>query len=53
MGRHFVVRVPLFWGRGLTALTAPEQSGIALFITHAAGAMLVTGRRNDEREDRG
>lgn len=43
---------PMFWGCGLTALTALEQSGIPLFITHAAGAMLVTDRRNDELEDR-
>lgn len=44
--------VPMFWGCGLTALTALEQSGIPLFITHAAGAMLVTDRRNDELEER-
>lgn len=43
--------VPMFWGCGLTALTALEQSGIPLFITHAAGAMLVTDLRNDEFED--
>lgn len=45
--------VPMFWGCGLTALTALEQSGIPLFITHAAGAMLVSDLRNDELEDRG
>jgi uncharacterized protein YcsI (UPF0317 family) len=45
--------VPMFWGCGLTALTALEQSGIPLFITHAAGAMLVTDLRNDDLEDRG
>lgn len=44
--------VPMFWGCGLTALTALEQSGIPLFITHAAGAMLVTDLRNDDLEDR-
>lgn len=32
---------PVFWGCGLTALTALEQSGVPLFITHAARAMLV------------
>lgn len=44
--------VPMFWGCGLTALAALEQSGIPLFITHAAGAMLVTDLRNDDLEDR-
>lgn len=43
--------VPVFWGCGLTGLTALEQSGLPLFITHAAGAMLVTDRRNDDLED--
>ncbi len=45
--------VPMFWGCGLTALTALEQSGLPLFITHAAGAMLVTDLRNDALEQRG
>jgi uncharacterized protein YcsI (UPF0317 family) len=45
--------VPMFWGCGLTALTALEQSGVPLFITHAAGAMLVTDLRNDELEEKG
>ena len=44
--------VPMFWGCGLTALAALEQSGIPLFITHAAGAMLVTDLRNDDLEDK-
>lgn len=44
--------VPMFWGCGLTALVALEQSGVPLFITHAAGAMLVTDLRNDDLEDR-
>ncbi|MFA6267460.1 MAG: putative hydro-lyase [Pseudolabrys sp.] len=43
--------VPMFWGCGLTALAALEQSGIPLFMTHAAGAMLVTDLRNDDLED--
>jgi uncharacterized protein YcsI (UPF0317 family) len=44
--------VPIFWGCGLTALTGLQRSGIPLFITHAAGAMLVTDLRNDDLEDR-
>ena len=43
----------LYWGCGLTALAALKRSGISLFITHAAGAMLVTDVRNDELEDQG
>ena len=43
--------VPMYWGCGLTALAALERSGIPLFITHAAGAMLVTDLRNDALED--
>jgi uncharacterized protein YcsI (UPF0317 family) len=43
--------IPIYWGCGLTALSALERSGIPLFITHAAGAMLVTDLRNDELED--
>ncbi len=43
--------VPLYWGCGLTALAALEQSGLPLFITHAAGAMLVTDLRNDDLVD--
>jgi uncharacterized protein YcsI (UPF0317 family) len=43
--------VPMYWGCGLTALAALERSGIPLFITHAAGAMLVTDLRNDDLED--
>jgi uncharacterized protein YcsI (UPF0317 family) len=43
--------VAMYWGCGLTALAALEQSGISHFITHAAGAMLVTDVRNDELED--
>ena len=42
--------VPLYWGCGLTALTALEQAGLPLFITHAAGAMLVSDRRNSDLE---
>lgn len=34
--------VPLYWGCGLTAVAALEQSGLPLFITHAPGSMLVT-----------
>ena len=40
--------VPLFWGCGLTALTALERSQIPLFITHAPGAMLITDMLNDD-----
>jgi uncharacterized protein YcsI (UPF0317 family) len=43
--------VPMYWGCGLTALAALERSGISHFITHAAGAMLVTDLRNDQLED--
>ncbi len=43
--------VPIYWGCGLTALAALERSGISHFITHAAGAMLVTDLRNDALED--
>jgi uncharacterized protein YcsI (UPF0317 family) len=43
--------VPLYWGCGLTALTALERSGLPLFITHAAGAMLVTDLLNDDLAD--
>jgi uncharacterized protein YcsI (UPF0317 family) len=43
--------VPMYWGCGLTALVALERSGISQFITHAAGAMLVTDLRNDELKD--
>lgn len=42
--------VPMYWGCGLTALAALERSGIPLFITHAAGAMLVTDLRNETLE---
>lgn len=38
--------VPIYWGCGLTALTALEQAGLPMFITHAAGAMLVSDQRN-------
>jgi uncharacterized protein YcsI (UPF0317 family) len=34
--------VPLYWGCGLTALAALERSELAIFMTHAPGAMLVT-----------
>lgn len=42
--------VPMYWGCGLTGLAALERSGIPLFITHAAGAMLVTDLRNETLE---
>jgi uncharacterized protein YcsI (UPF0317 family) len=44
--------VPLYWGCGLTALTALEQARIPFFITHAAGSMLMTDMRNSELEER-
>ncbi len=34
--------LPMFWGCGLTATVALQQSGIDFFITHAPGRMLVT-----------
>jgi uncharacterized protein YcsI (UPF0317 family) len=43
--------VPLYWGCGLTALAALERARLALFITHAAGAMLVTDLLNDDLAD--
>jgi uncharacterized protein YcsI (UPF0317 family) len=43
--------VPLYWGCGLTALCALQRAGIDLFITHAAGSMLVTDMRDDELEE--
>ncbi|MBO6784985.1 MAG: putative hydro-lyase [Alphaproteobacteria bacterium] len=42
--------VPVYWGCGLTALSALEHARLPLFITHAAGAMLVTDLRNSELE---
>lgn len=39
--------VPIYWGCGLTALTALEHAELPMFITHAAGAMLVSDRRNN------
>jgi uncharacterized protein YcsI (UPF0317 family) len=42
--------VPMYWGCGLTALSALERSGIPLFMTHAAGCMLVTDLRNEALE---
>jgi uncharacterized protein YcsI (UPF0317 family) len=42
---------PLYWGCGLTALIALERARISLFITHAAGAMLVTDLLNDDLAD--
>lgn len=42
---------PVYWGCGLTALTALEHSGLPLFITHAAGAMLVSDLRNSDLQN--
>lgn len=39
--------IPLYWGCGLTALTALERARLPLFITHAPGAMLITDLRNE------
>jgi len=44
---------PLFWGCGLTALSALERAKIPFFVTHAAGAMLVTDLLNSELEQAG
>ncbi len=43
--------IPLYWGCGLTALSALERARLPFFITHAAGAMLVTDMRNSELEE--
>lgn len=40
--------VPVYWGCGLTALTALEHAKLPMFITHAAGAMLVSDLRNSD-----
>lgn len=39
--------VPIYWGCGLTALAALEHAKLPMFITHAAGAMLVSDLEND------
>ncbi|MEP4378432.1 MAG: DUF1445 domain-containing protein [Alphaproteobacteria bacterium] len=38
--------VPIYWGCGLTALAALEYARLPMFITHAAGSMLVSDQRN-------
>lgn len=43
--------VPMYWGCGLTAMTALEQAGLDMFVTHAPGAMLVSDLRNEWLED--
>lgn len=40
--------VPVYWGCGLTALTALEHAKLPMFITHAAGAMLVGDLKNSD-----
>jgi len=40
--------VPIYWGCGLTALTALEHAKLPMFITHAAGAMLVSDLKNSD-----
>jgi uncharacterized protein YcsI (UPF0317 family) len=40
--------IPIYWGCGLTALTALEHAKLPMFITHAAGAMLVSDRKNSD-----
>jgi uncharacterized protein YcsI (UPF0317 family) len=42
--------IPLYWGCGLTALSALQRARLPFFITHAAGAMLVTDMRNSDLE---
>lgn len=42
--------IPLFWGCGLTAISALQVARLPFFITHAAGAMLVTDVRNSDFE---
>lgn len=39
--------IPMYWGCGLTALTALQHAEIPLYITHAPGAMLITDVRNE------
>jgi uncharacterized protein YcsI (UPF0317 family) len=43
--------IPMYWGCGLTATVALQQSGIELFITHAPGKMLVTDCLNTSLEN--
>ena len=40
--------VPIYWGCGLTALTALEHAKLPMFITHAAGMMLVSDQPNSD-----
>ena len=42
--------IPLYWGCGLTAMVALQNSGIDFFITHAPGKMLVTDCLNTSLE---
>lgn len=42
--------MPMYWGCGLTATVALQQSGIDFFITHAPGKMLVTDCLNADLE---
>jgi uncharacterized protein YcsI (UPF0317 family) len=42
--------VAMYWACGLTALEALRHAGLPFFITHAAGAMLVTDLRNEALE---
>lgn len=43
--------VPIYWGCGLTALAALEQAKLPMFVTHAAGAMLVSDLRNNDLQN--
>lgn len=43
--------IPMYWGCGLTATVALQQSGIDFFITHAPGKMLVTDCLNASLEN--
>ena len=45
--------IPLYWGCGLTAMVALQNSGIDFFITHAPGKMLVTDCLNTSLETAG
>ena len=42
--------IPLYWGCGLTALSALQRARLPFFVTHAAGAMLVSDIRNSDLE---
>ena len=48
---HFRIEKTVKGGRTSTAVAALERARIPLFITHAAGSMLMTDMRNSELEE--